>query len=115
VQVPQISVEEYAAIPAGEVVLLDVREPEEWADGHAAEAVHVPMNSVPATVAHDPGPLTSDTRIVVTCKAGGRSAQVTAWLLQNGFDAVNLDGGMLAWATAHRPMVSETGEPPSVR
>lgn len=114
-QVPEMTVEDYVALPAGAVVLLDVREPEEWEDGHAAEAVHVPMNSVPATVAHDPGPLTPETRIVVTCKAGGRSAQVTAWLNQNGFDAVNLEGGMLAWATAHRPMVSETGETPSVR
>lgn len=114
-QVPQITVEDYAALPAGTVVLLDVREPEEWADGHAPEAVHVPMNSVPATLAHDPGPLTPDARIVVTCKAGGRSAQVTSWLTEHGYDAVNLDGGMLAWATAHRAMVSETGEPPTVR
>ncbi len=110
-----MTVEEYAALTPGEVVLLDVREPEEWADGHAPEAVHVPMNSVPATFAHEPERLGADGRVVVTCKAGGRSAQVTAWLVQNGVDAVNLEGGMLAWATAHRPMTSETGEPPSVR
>ena len=114
-QIPQMSVEDYVALPEGSVVLLDVREPEEWEDGHALEAVHVPMNSVPSTLAHAPGPITPDTRVVVTCKAGGRSAQVTAWLVQQGYDAVNLEGGMLAWATAHRPMVSETGEPPSVR
>ena len=45
---------------------------------------------------------------------GGRSAQVTAWLTSNGYDAVNLDGGMLAWATRRRPMVSEDGAPPRV-
>lgn len=114
-EIPEITVEEYVSLAPGEVVLLDVREPEEWEDGHAPEAVHVPMNSVPATVAHDPDKLPTDGRIVVTCKAGGRSAQVTAWLVAQGFDAVNLEGGMLAWATAHRPMVSENGEPPSVR
>jgi rhodanese-related sulfurtransferase len=55
-----------------------------------------------------------DQRIVVVCKMGGRSAQVTAWLNQQGYDAVNLDGGMLAWATAGRPMVSDDGRPPHV-
>jgi rhodanese-related sulfurtransferase len=38
-----------------------------------------------------------------------------AWLLNNGVDAVNLDGGMGAWADAGRPMVSETGDEPFVR
>jgi rhodanese-related sulfurtransferase len=45
---------------------------------------------------------------------GGRSAQVTAWLNQQGWQAANLEGGMLAWATAGRPMVSEDGQPPRV-
>ena len=113
-QIPQMSIEEYVALPPGEVVLLDVREPDEWEAGHAAEAVHVPMNSVPGKIAHDPGPLTADATIVVTCKAGGRSAQVTRWLRDNGYNATNLDGGMLAWASAHRPMVSENGDSPTV-
>ena len=45
---------------------------------------------------------------------GGRSAHVTAWLNDQGYDAVNLDGGMLAWAVAGRPMSSDDGRPPRV-
>jgi rhodanese-related sulfurtransferase len=39
---------------------------------------------------------------------------VVSWLTRNGVDAVNLDGGMIQWAGAGRPMVSETGNPPQV-
>ncbi len=109
-QPPTVTVED---LPDG-VVLLDVREDEEWRAGHIDGAVHVPMNEVPRRIAHDPGPIIAGTPVVVVCKVGARSAHVAAWMLANGYDAVNLDGGMLAWATAHRPMVSEGAEPPYV-
>jgi rhodanese-related sulfurtransferase len=108
--VPAVSV---ADLP-GDAVLLDVREDEEWAAGHIAEAVHVPMNRVPARVAYDPASLPTDRPIVVVCRMGGRSAAVTAWLAAQGYDARNLDGGMLAWARAGRPMVSESGGSPKI-
>ena len=108
-QLPTVDVSE---IPDG-AVLLDVREDDEWAAGHIEGARHVPMYQVPQHVAYAED-LTPDTKIVVLCKMGGRSAQVTAWLTQQGFDAVNLEGGMLAWATAGRPMVSDDGRPPRV-
>jgi rhodanese-related sulfurtransferase len=94
-------------VHSAEFVVLDVREDDEWAAGHIAGAVHVPMNTVPQQLQFDPGPLTPDAQIVVVCKVGGRSAQVTAWLCHHGYDARNLDGGMLAWAAAHRPMQAE--------
>ena len=50
----------------------------------------------------------------MVCKIGGRSAQAVQWLQQQGYDAVNLAGGMLDWEGAGRPMVSETGQPPHV-
>jgi rhodanese-related sulfurtransferase len=108
--VPSVSVDE---IPA-DAVILDVREDYEWAAGHIESAVHVPMNDVPARVGYEPGELTQDATIAVICKMGGRSAQVTGWLNRQGYKAVNVDGGMLAWATAHRPMVSADGTPPAV-
>ncbi len=94
-------------------VVLDVREDHEWTAGHIEGARHVPMFQVPQHVglADDLAP---ETPIVVVCKMGGRSAQVTAWLTANGYQAVNLSGGMLAWAHAGRPMVSEDGAPPRV-
>ena len=106
------------SVPADELpvgaVLLDVREPDEWAAGHISGAVHVPMNAVPSRLANAPDALPADAPIVVVCKVGGRSAQVTAWLRSQGYDALNLDGGMLAWARAGRPMEADGGSPPRV-
>jgi rhodanese-related sulfurtransferase len=109
-EVPTVSVDE---IPA-DAVILDVREDFEWVAGHIETAVHVPMNDVPARVGYEPGPLTQEATIVVICKMGGRSAQVTGWLNRQGYRALNVDGGMLAWATAHRPMISSDGSTPTV-
>jgi rhodanese-related sulfurtransferase len=107
---PTVSVDD---LPA-DAVILDVREDEEWAAGHIQGATHVPMNRLPNTVAYQPHALGGDRPIVVVCRMGGRSAAVTAWLSAQGFDAHNLHGGMLAWAQAGRPMVSEGGTAPAV-
>jgi rhodanese-related sulfurtransferase len=50
----------------------------------------------------------------VVCRSGGRSAQVVAWLTQQGYDVANVAGGMQAWAAAGKPMVSERGAEPTV-
>jgi rhodanese-related sulfurtransferase len=91
-------------------VLLDVREADEWVAGHVEGAVHVPMYEVPAALDR----LDRDGEIVVVCRVGSRSAQVAAWLNQQGFHASNLDGGLVAWSGAGRPLVSESGAPPKV-
>ena len=91
--------------------LLDVREPDEWTAGHAPGAHHVPMMEVPARMAEVP----TDAEVVVVCRSGGRSGQVTSWLMGNGWDNVrNLDGGMHSWAAAGREIVSENGQPARV-
>jgi rhodanese-related sulfurtransferase len=97
------------AVP-DDAVILDVREPYEWQAGHVDGALHVPMGEVVARL----GELPQDRELVVVCKVGGRSAQVVDYLNQVGFAAVNLDGGMYAWAAAGRPMVSDGGTPPAV-
>jgi|GEM_PF-18262 len=83
-------------------VLLDVREPDEWYAEHAPGAMFIPMGRVRARQ-HE---LPRDRQIVVVCRSGGRSAAVTASLRRSGFDAVNLAGGMCAWAAAGLPVVS---------
>ncbi len=94
-----------------DAVLLDVREDDEWVAGHVPGAVHVPMGQVPDRLDELPGE-----RVHVLCRSGGRSAKVTAFLNAAGRDAVNVDGGMQAWAAAGRPMVAETdGVAPQVR
>jgi rhodanese-related sulfurtransferase len=109
-EIPTVRVDE---IPA-DAVLLDVREDIEWAGGHIAGAIHIPMNEVPVRLSYDPGPITPETELVVLCKVGGRSAQVTAWLRHHGYNAVNLEGGMLAWDAAGRPMEADGGATPEV-
>lgn len=83
-------------------LLLDVREDDEWAGGHAPQAVHVPMSQLLARL----GELPQDRPISVICHVGGRSAQVAAYLLAQGFDARNVDGGMDAWERAGLPVVT---------
>ncbi len=95
-------------LPEG-LAVLDVREPAEWEHGHIAGAVHVPLGDLPHRLDDVPAG-----QVLVVCKVGGRSAQATGWLAQQGYDVVNLDGGMLDWEAAGRPMVSETGGPPQV-
>jgi DMSO/TMAO reductase YedYZ molybdopterin-dependent catalytic subunit len=87
-----------ALIDAG-AVLVDVREPEEWRAEHVPGAVLMPMGHVQERQ-HE---LPLDRRIVVVCRSGGRSAAVTESLRSWGFDAVNLAGGMCAWASAGQP------------
>lgn len=100
-----------------DAVLLDVREDDEWVAGHVEGARHIPMGELPGRFPEvaDLADAAPSGELVVVCRSGGRSAQVVAWLARNGVDAVNLDGGMGAWADAGRPMVSETGGDPVVR
>jgi DMSO/TMAO reductase YedYZ molybdopterin-dependent catalytic subunit len=86
-------------------LLLDVREPDEWCTEHAPGAVLLPTGRVHARQDELP----RDRRLVVVCRSGGRSAAVTASLRRSGFDAVNLAGGMCAWAAAGLPVVSHGG------
>ncbi|GLW23968.1 MULTISPECIES: rhodanese-like domain-containing protein [Microbispora] len=97
------------ALPEG-AYLLDVREDEEWRAGHAPEAVHIPLGELQARVDEVP----PDRPVYVVCRVGGRSAHAAMWLNHIGREAVNVDGGMMSWAAAGRPMVSETGGNPYV-
>jgi rhodanese-related sulfurtransferase len=97
-------------VPA-DAVMLDVREPDEWQAGHIEGALHIPLADLPSRLAELP----EDGDLVVVCRSGARSARAVSWLAQNGHDAVNLEGGMGAWAAAGREMVSDTGEAPTVR
>ena len=104
---PQVS----AAEVAEDAYLLDVREDEEWRAGHPPGAHHLPMMQIPGRLAEIP----TEEDVVVACRVGARSAQVVAYLLAAGRDNVrNLDGGLVAWARAGRPLVSEDGRAPEV-
>ena len=97
-----------AAQVSEDALLLDVRDGDEWAAGHAPDAQHVPMMEVPGRL----GELPRDRDVIVVCRVGARSAQVVAFLLNQGFDRVaNLAGGMYAWEAAGRPLIADGSQP----
>ncbi|MFF0221608.1 rhodanese-like domain-containing protein [Streptomyces sp. NPDC004629] len=91
--------------------LLDVREDDEWQAGHAAGALHIPISEFVARYGELTEAAPQDGRVHVICRSGGRSAQVTMYLVQQGIDAVNVDGGMQVWQAAGRPVVTDEGRP----
>ena len=96
-------------LPA-ERVLLDVREDDEWAAGHAPDAVHLPMSELAGRLADVP----EAAPLYVICRSGGRSERVTEYLNANGWEAVNVLGGMSVWAGLGLPLVAESGTAPEV-
>ena len=98
-----------ANVPVG-VYLLDVREDDEWAAGHAPDAVHVRLSELNEHSAEIP----RDREVYVICRSGARSAYATQALSGAGWKAINVSDGMTGWAVAGRAMVSESGGEPFV-
>jgi rhodanese-related sulfurtransferase len=89
-----------AALDDGEAVVVDVREPDEFAQGHVPGARLVPLQTVPGLV----GELPADEPVYLVCAVGARSAQAAMLLAQHGVDAVNVDGGTRDWLMAGYPV-----------
>lgn len=103
---PNVTAEELAERLAREpdLVVLDVREPVEWRDGHVPHARHIPMRQVAERLDEIP----RDRWVAVTCAGGARSSLVGSFLLAHGFtDLVNVWGGMTAWTQAGLPTARE--------
>ena len=84
-----------------DVVVLDVREQWEYDENHIPGVVHIAMNDVPARLSEIP----TDGTVIVSCRSGNRSGQVTDFLRQQGYTNVhNLQGGILAWQQAGLPV-----------
>ena len=98
--VPEISTDELADRLDGPITLIDVRQPDEYRNGHVPGARLVPLDTVPDELEalRDLGPLT------IICQAGGRSMRAAEYLVANGVDATNVAGGTGAWLQAGRPV-----------
>jgi rhodanese-related sulfurtransferase len=90
-------------LPQG-LVVLDVREDDEWAAGRLEGSVHIPLGELGERFTELPSG-----QVLVVCRSGNRSAYATAYLNDQGFDAVNLDGGLIAWHGAGRTLTSDDG------
>jgi rhodanese-related sulfurtransferase len=97
-----VDVQTAAALRAQpDVVILDVREQNEWDAGHIPGAVFMPMSEVPNRISEIP----KDKTVIVQCRSGNRSDQVTAFLEQQGFTNIhNMSGGINAWQAAGLPV-----------
>lgn len=84
----------------GEVQILDVREPDEWAAAHIPGALHIPMNQVPQRL-HE---LDRERTIVAVCLSGHRSDHVAQYLRGLGINAENMPGGLEDWANQGLPL-----------
>lgn len=96
---------------ADDTVILDVRRQDEWDAGHAPTALHIPFEELQSRLAELPS---TGSPIPVVCRGGGRSSRVTKWLNDNGYEAVNVAGGMRAWHAEGKPMESADGSHPKV-
>jgi len=91
-------------IAAGGIVLVDVRSPKEYAEGHLKGAVNVAwgdqFDSLWQAAAIGKGQ-----PIAVYCRGGRRSKAAATALVKKGYTVINLDGGIMAWTKAGKPVV----------
>jgi rhodanese-related sulfurtransferase len=84
-------------VRAGDTVI-DVRRPEEYARGHIAGAINVPIETLPSGVEGIEGP------VLTACSMGGRASRAADLLVGGGRTAFVIDGGTKAWAAAGLPV-----------
>lgn len=75
------------------LTIIDVRTPAEYADGHIPGSRLVPLDTLPGSLSELP----RDRTLYLVCRSGSRSDYAGQWLAQQGFDVVNVAGGMLYW------------------
>jgi len=89
----------------GEVIAVDVRQDAEWKAGRIRGAVHIPLGRI----ANGQTGLSQATPVVTVCRSGHRSAFAARTLRAAGFQVLNLDGGMKAWARQGLPLEPDGG------
>lgn len=101
--IPEISAAEFLQRRAQSdaLTLLDVREDWEMSVASVPGVVHIPMAQVQSRL----NELDRNKEIVVLCRSGRRSLEVAKFLQLNGFQAINLAGGILAWSRDVDPSI----------
>jgi molybdopterin-guanine dinucleotide biosynthesis protein A/rhodanese-related sulfurtransferase len=106
VEVSEIDVDTLAERQGAGSVIIDVRMPDEYVEGHVAGARLIPLPEVPDRLAEIP----TDQPVLVICKSGGRSLRASEFYVAQGIDATNVAGGTMAWIESGRAVV--TGDQP---
>ncbi|MBE7323551.1 rhodanese-like domain-containing protein [Nocardioides sp. Y6] len=96
----EIDIDRAAAVHAEGGAFVDVREPQEFREGHVPGAVNLPMGRLTSRLDE----LDRTQPVHVVCASGNRSSAMTDVLSAAGFDAVNVAGGTSAWIRAGHPI-----------
>lgn len=96
----EIDLDSFAAAHAAGCYVIDVREPDEYTDGHVPGARLVPLAQLGAV-----GDIPSEQPVYVICASGNRSKAGAGLLAQRGFNAYSVAGGTGGWMRAGRPIV----------
>jgi rhodanese-related sulfurtransferase len=100
---PEVSVAQAAELQGQGAFLVDVRQPEEFAEGHIAGSTLIPLDDLESRVAEVP----RDRQVVVVCHSGNRSRHGRDILLQAGYSQVaSMSGGLSAWESEGRKTVT---------
>ena len=100
-------VSEFAELVAdSNVVVLDVRTASEFAEGHLERAINIDYHQSDF-VEKAKATLPLDKKIAVYCRSGRRSAGAAGKLGDEGYKLVNLNGGIIAWKEANRPVTTQ--------
>ena len=91
---------------AGEIQLVDVREPYEWEAGRLRGARHIELERV----ASEAATIDRDTPVVFYCRVGSRSGMAASAFRRAGYDAYSMDGGITAWTERGLPLEPADGE-----
>ena len=87
------------------LIVLDVRNDDEWTQGHIPGAIHIPLASLPRRISELP----PDRPIAVHCQGGTRSAIATSLLQRHGRDVSNVPGGFSEWERDGFPIARGDG------
>lgn len=104
--ITEVSVDGLEAALAAGARLIDVRETDEYEDGHVAGAIHIALGAVANNIASFLPVVEGDGPTYVICKAGGRSMRACEFVAQHGAETINVGGGTMAWIASGRPVVA---------
>ena len=88
-------------------LILDVRENQEFEDGHIANSIHIPMSEVKNRLSELEK--YKQSQVIVGCRSGHRSARICSLLKKKGFNNIfNLRGGIMAWQSDKLPITTKS-------
>lgn len=89
-----------------DAVVIDVREVNEYSDGHIINSLHIPLSNLNTRISELKKHKAN--KVIVACRSGHRSANACANLRKAGFEQVfNLSGGVMAWEKANLPLIKK--------